>query len=460
MKHSRRDVNCKAYAIPEIQFETQSMTAYAGLLVLQLLITRLGLTQRLRWAFQHNRKGKIYRPDSLFLWLVIHLFLGYRELRDARCYRDDPLVRRLLGLKQIPDVATLSRMLKEVDQHCVDNVRQLLNDLVLRRLGQLTLEHVTLDFDGSVQSTKAHAEGTAVGFNKKKKGARSYYPLFCTIPQTGQVFDVLHRCGNVHDSNGARAFIRDCVSRVQTALPGIRIEVRMDSAFFSDEIIDDLHQHQPPVEFTVSTPFERFTELKAKIKQRQRWNRLSDDVSYFEFEWKPQCWDHQYRFIAVKTRQKKQHKGPIQLNLFEPYEYGYDFKVIVTNKLGDVEQIIPYHEGRGSQEKIFAELKTHCGVDYIPVRKRTGNELYLLAGLLTHNLARELQMQMSQPERTTSPKRPTLWKFQDLKTLRQTLIHHVGRITHPQRRMTLIISMARQYRDRFLGWLQALQQPA
>ena len=48
---------------------------------------------------------------------------------------------------------------------------------------------------------------TAVGYNKKKKGQRSYYPLFCTVAQTGQVLDVWHRAGNVHDSNGARAFI-------------------------------------------------------------------------------------------------------------------------------------------------------------------------------------------------------------------------------------------------------------
>jgi hypothetical protein len=38
----------------------------------------------------------------------------------------------------------------------------------------LQLPRVTLDFDGSVQSTTRWAEGTAVGFNKKKKGARSY----------------------------------------------------------------------------------------------------------------------------------------------------------------------------------------------------------------------------------------------------------------------------------------------
>ena len=52
------------------------------------------------------------------------------------------------------------------------------------------LSRVTLDFDGSVQSTGRHAEGTAVGFNKQKKGARSYYPLFCTVAQTAQVLDL------------------------------------------------------------------------------------------------------------------------------------------------------------------------------------------------------------------------------------------------------------------------------
>jgi hypothetical protein len=50
-----------------------------------------------------------------------------------------------------------------------------------------------------------------VGFNKQKKGARSYYPLFCTVAQSGQVLDHLHRSGNVHDSNGALEFVTRCV---------------------------------------------------------------------------------------------------------------------------------------------------------------------------------------------------------------------------------------------------------
>jgi hypothetical protein len=150
------------------------------------------------------------------------------------------MVLRVLGLTRLPDVATISRLLASADAEGVAYLRQLCRQLVLDRLAQLNLRRVTLDFDGSVIGTGRRAEGTAVGFNRNKKGQRSYYPLFCTVAQTGQVFDLLHRPGNVHDSNGAETFIQACVESMQEALPGIQIEVRMDSAFFSDALVHRL----------------------------------------------------------------------------------------------------------------------------------------------------------------------------------------------------------------------------
>jgi hypothetical protein len=70
------------------------------------------------------------------------------------------------------------------------------------------------------------------------------------------VLNFLHRSGNVHDSNGAREFILQCVRQVRAALPGVVVEVRMDSAFFSDEIVSALDV--AGVEFSISVPFERF----------------------------------------------------------------------------------------------------------------------------------------------------------------------------------------------------------
>lgn len=454
MKSSRSSVHCKTHTIPDLKFEEQTLTSFAGLVMFQAFFTCINLKAKLNQCFGHLKSGKIFGHTTIFLQLLIHILLGYRDLRDSRFYRDDPLVKRLLGLKHLPDVATISRMLKDADEASVEKLRAALRDMVLERMMTLALPRVTLDFDGSVQSTGRFAEGTAVGFNKKKKGARSYYPLFCTIAQTGQVLDFLHRPGNVHDSRGARAFVLACIAAVQRVLPHAHIEIRMDSAFFSDQIIAALDRRG--VEFTVSVPFERFAQLKGMIEGRKRWRRFNGDLSFFETSWKPKKWNQRFRFVFVRTRAKKQHKGPIQLDLFIPYEYGYDFKVVITNKTVQMKTVLAFHNGRGSQEGIFAELKSQAQMGYVPVRTRIGNQLYLLAGLFAHNLTREFQMMTTPRRRNTSAKRAALWVFEQLDTLRRTLIQRAGRLTRPHGKLTLTISANQGVRKQILHCLAAL----
>jgi len=454
MKHSKSNTHCKVHALPNLKFETQTLTSFAGLVIVQKFFTAIGLKKTLRSCFAGLNHGKIFDRETLFIQLVLHLLLGYRELKDCRYYQDDPLVKRVLGLRRIPDAATLSRFLKEATEKSVNRLRQVLREMALNRIRHLMPARLTLDFDGSVQSTMRRAQGTAVGFNKRKKGARSYYPLFCTVAQTKQILDVLHRPGNVHDSNGAKAFILACIEAVRSLLPGCQLEVRMDSAFFSDDIISEL-QYQG-IEFTVSVPFERFTELKTMIEQRRRWRSLDAETSYFESSWKPQRWDKRFRFLFIRTRTKQQQKGPIQLDLFVPYKYGYTFKVIITNKTLRPKRITAYHEGRGSQEGIFGELKSHCHQDYIPVRRLHGNQTYLLAGLLAYNLMRELEMQTTTPVRHTTAKRASLWAFEKIDTLRNTLIQRAGRITRPQGKLTLTISANPWMKQQMLKMINAI----
>jgi hypothetical protein len=71
--------------------------------------------------------------------------------------------------------------------------------------------------------------------------------------------------------------------------------------------------------------------------------------------------------------------------------------------------VVAFHESRGSQEGIFAELKTDCQRDYIPVTTEVGNQLYRSAAILAHNLTRELQMKVAPRQRRTTPKRAALW---------------------------------------------------
>ena len=178
MKPRKSKVQSKAHSLPDVKFENQALTSFAGLIILQKFFAAMNLKQRLQNCFIHLNNGKIFNRATLFLQLIVHVILGYRELQDSRYYQDDPLVKRLLGLNQLPDVATVSRALKQADAQSVEALRSLLGEQVFHRLQVMALARITLDFDGSVQSTQRKAEGTAVGFNKKKKGARSYYPLF------------------------------------------------------------------------------------------------------------------------------------------------------------------------------------------------------------------------------------------------------------------------------------------
>ena len=198
-------------------------------------------------------------------------------------------------------------------------------------------------------------------------------------------------------------------------------------------------------------------ELKGMIEGRRRWRRYNGQVSYFEASWKPKSWNQRFRFVFVRTRSKKQHKGPVQLDLFIPYEYGYEFKVIVTNKMLKMKKVVAFHDGRGSQEGIFAELKSQCQMGHVPVRTLIGNQLYLLAGLLAHNLSRELQMATTPCCRHTTEKRVALWVFKKLDTLRNGLLRRAGRLTRPAGKLTLTISGGAWLENRLLQFLIPLQ---
>ena len=111
-----------------------------------------------------------------------------------RYYADDPLVKRILGLRRLPDVATVSRRgvsASAADQESVRRLQRLLRDGVLARLTALELPRATLDFDGLAQDDGPR--GRRWGLTARKRASAVITRSFRTLAQTGQVFDVLHR---------------------------------------------------------------------------------------------------------------------------------------------------------------------------------------------------------------------------------------------------------------------------
>jgi hypothetical protein len=249
-----------------------------------------------------------------------------------------------------------------------------------------------------------------------------------------------------------------CFEELRHKLSGTTFESRMDSAFFSQKVLPIFDANH--VMFTASVPFERLTELKDIIEQRKRWRRIDKEWSYFETNWKPKSWDTTYRFIFTRRKTRKQRKGPIQLDLFEPRDFNYDYKVIVTNKSESAKAVVLFHNGRGSQEAIFGDAKGDCGLNVIPTRRLIGNQIYTLCSMMAHNLSRELQMISAPAAHRARPKRPAAWKFKTLDTLRHRIIQRAGRLTRPQGELTLTMSANRAVRKSLLHFLDAVQNEA
>jgi len=127
--------------------------------------------------------------------------------------------------------------------------------------------------------------------------------------------------------------------------------------------------------------------------------------------------------------------------------------VILTNKPTGAASAVSFHDGRGSQEGIFAELKSQLPLGYVPNNTWNANKTYLLCVFMAHNLGRELQMRHGVAQKRSGKKRPAHWRFVQLETLRKTVIQHAGRLIRPQGKLTLSMSVNTAVRNQLCTYL-------
>ncbi len=197
------------------------------------------------------------------------------------------------------------------------------------------------------------------------------------------------------------------------------------------------------------------------VESRKRWRKIDGQWAYFETSWKAKSWQTSYRFIFTRKKSRKQHKGLLQLHLFEPRDFDFDYKVIVTNKTESAKSVVLFHNGRGSQEGIFGDAKNDAALDVLPSKRLAGNQLFTLCAMMAHNLSREMQMLAASGAASRAlPKRPAVWAFEKLDAQRHRIIQRAGRFTRPQGKLTLTMSANHAVRQDLLHFLDMLQKAA
>ena len=176
-KYGRADVRGRTGPGPDIRLEPRSPTSHSGFIVFGHLFPRPGTGERPWGRLRRPGADPAYGRHVVMMPLVVRPIIGHRRLRDTDSHRDGGMVGRIPGPKRLPDVSAVGRPPAGADGRSVAEVRSEPGHPVMERSAREGFSRVAPDCGGPASGTGRHAEGTAVGFNRKRKGVRSHYPL-------------------------------------------------------------------------------------------------------------------------------------------------------------------------------------------------------------------------------------------------------------------------------------------
>jgi len=194
-----------------IEFVDQNLTSFGGLELFSRYFRLIELHRRVREACRAAELRSDYGCVNLVLVVIVMLLVGARRLEQLKYFRDDPLVLRLCGLRRMPTRPTVVNWLKQFTMERLQALIQVNSQLLHEQIERLELGRLTIDVDGSVVQAGNQVRWAFRGFNPHRKKNKSYYPLLAHLAQTGQILKLRNRPGNVHDSTGADAFLRELI---------------------------------------------------------------------------------------------------------------------------------------------------------------------------------------------------------------------------------------------------------
>jgi len=419
-----------------IQFGREQLTSYGGLELLRRFLVLIGLRARIRCAFAAQQLGGDYGASQLVLLVIGLLVVGARRLGHLRYVANDPLFARLCGLSRIPSDRTVVNWLKQFTHRSVRALTRLNSELLYEQIEKLKLPRLTIDLDGTVICTGAKVAWAARGFNPHHRKVPSYYPLLAHLAQTGQILRLKNRPGNVHDSKGAEAFVRQLIAELRERFGSLVLEFRMDAAFFQQHLLKLLDRLG--CFYAVKVPFCKWTGVKALVAAQSCWSRVAADIDCFETQLALAAWGLQLRVVVYRKRVHHLSPKNYQLDLFSPDDGYFEYSAVATNLTLTPRALWYFAAGRGAQEKTIAELKGEFALDAVPTNHYGANSAWLQLCVLAHNLMRSFQLHFSlAAPKPSSWKRTYSYRIASMKTLRFLLINRAARLARISGRKVL-----------------------
>lgn len=360
------------------------LTSRAGLLTVAELMSMINFSKLVNKYFPLPESNRGFKPSVFVNSMMLMLHEGGKCLDDLQHIRDDQALRKLLGIKQVPESDTMGDWLRRIGYAGVNAITEINKPIIRKALHNK--KSVTLDIDATLSASK---NKEALWTYKKCTG---YMPMVGHIAETGQILNTDFREGNVAPAAENLEFIHQC----EAALPkDITINrLRIDAAGYQVAIIDECIDRN--IEFAIRAKINKTLKTVIEKQKENEWQPLLDrdgkeveDESTCRFVHTMEKSKHAFTVIV----QRRKVKGQLLLNLEdgeqELLQQGtYLYRAIATNRdnMTDSEVVHWYNQRAEDSENRIKELKSDFAAGRMPCKDFVANSLYFALCALAYNL--------------------------------------------------------------------------
>lgn len=415
----------------KVEYTTRPVSGWGGLVVFARFLESIGVRSFLQRALpdgrtSNNQVGVV----DMVLQLFVSVLSGGRRFEHVDRFREDEVIRNIMKVRRFGSASSITRYLGNFLQSQSEHAHTVLSELVFALAPSIASSDV-LDLDSTVFTRYGEQEGSAKGYNPKRRGARSHHPLLAMLAKSKLIVHAWLREGSASPHKGACEFMTELISRLPKTF---RIEaLRADSGFYSRKFMTLLESMNVPyvIAAKMSLGFASWS------RSRQEWTRIDGTTEVAEGMYKSPKTDLSRRIIVVRTTVRKIVKGV----LFPITDYEY--RAYATSMTDSAEQIVRFYKGRGDCENRIKELKYDFNADGFCLKNFAGTETTFRLICFLFNLVAIFKVTVLKDSRTT------------LGTVR-TKVFVIGAAIGSSGRQTILrLGLQGHWRERFDRLLQA-----
>lgn len=344
----------------DIKFVNKEITPFGGLSLFLKMLERCHFEEALDGAgLPQQGSNRGYNPLQLILGLFAGVWCGASRFCHLDVVRYDAALCKLLGWERGADHRAYQRYFIKFSQATNQRV---FHELYHWFFSQLIFDNYTLDFDSTVMVREGCQEGAVKGYNPKRPGRPSHHPLLAFVSDIRMIANYWLRPGNTSASTNYIAFLEDTLSKLQGKRVGL---VRMDSGFFSGNVLDYLEQKQ--LHYIVACRFNN--RIKYSLTHERIWLEVTGGLEISETTYQADGWERPRRIVMVRQEVEKRPKAAgkqvRQLELFEDErDFGkYRYSCFVTDLDLPAKLVYGSYRGRADSENRIKELKYDFSLD-------------------------------------------------------------------------------------------------